>query len=373
MKIIEGSATPEAIAAAMRSWHAQETIVFVHPRWVDRERSELLASLEPHRAEVERAAVVFFTSGTTGTPKAALLSRRAIISSSTAVNARLQATAHDRWLASLPIAHAGGFATVMRAVLADSELVYELERATIASFVPTMLHRRLDAGFSRARYPELRTILLGGAAATPALLDRARARGFEVITTYGLTETFGGIVFDGVPLPGVELRVNPESTIEVRAPMLMDGYAGHCPLDQDAWFDTGDFGALENDRLRILSRRTDLIISGGENVYPAEVEAVLESHPSVLRACVFGVTDEVWGQLVCAAIVPASKRDFDREELDRFLVQHLAPFKRPRRVALFGALPETPQGKVDRREARSRAEIAFSLDSQAPGRDTPST
>jgi O-succinylbenzoic acid--CoA ligase len=372
MKLVEGAATQKAIGEALEAWRNKETIVFVHPRWVARERETLLASIEPNVSALKSAAAVFFTSGTTGTPKAVLLSREAILASSTRVIGRFAMSPHDRSHVSLPIAHAGGFAVVMRAVLSGSELVDDLEKATIVSLVPAMLHRKLDAGFSRAAHPALRLILLGGAPASPALLERARARGFEVVTTYGLTETFGGVAFDGVPLPDVELRVNAAKTIEVRGPMLMEGYAGYCPLDQGAWFDTGDFGELEDGRIRVLSRRTDLIVSGGENVYPAEVEAVLEAHANVRRACVFGVPHEVWGELVCAAIVPASER-FDAKELDVFLGDQLAPFKRPRRVALFRELPETPQGKVDRRETRSQAQTAFEVDSEPPGRDTPST
>jgi O-succinylbenzoic acid--CoA ligase len=295
---------------------------------------------------------VFFTSGTTGKPKAALLSARAIEAGARAVLARIGVDPEERWLCALPLAHVGGFSILARALISRKTIVLgALERATIASFVPAMLHRLLEAEIS----PALRLILLGGAPASPALLARARAAGLTVAVTYGLTETCAAAAIDGVLLDGVELHLTRTHAIELRGPSLFSGYAGSPPRAPDDWFDTGDLGALDAaGRLVILSRRTDLIITGGENVYPAEIEAALESNAQIERACVFGLDDEVWGQLVCAAVIPRSGGVIDRDRLAADLRATLAPFKRPRRIAIVGALPESAPGKLDRASTRER-------------------
>lgn len=393
--LVEGAPKIESIVHALALWERKQTIIFVHPRWVQKERDQLLEDLrdigfrsgeagppaprgDPD-SNLKDVAAVFYTSGSTGRPKAVLHTRRSIEASCKSVNRRLEATANDRWLCALPIAHVGGFAVVMRAWLTKAELIAgtekDLPEATIASLVPTMLHRLLDAGFEREKAPELRAILLGGASTSSGLLARAKRRGLNAITTYGMTETFGGVALDGLAIDEVELRIDEHGTIEVRGPMLMRGYAGAPPLDQHQFFDTEDLGRFdENQRLTVLSRRTEMIISGGENVYPAEVETALEQHAYVDRACVFGVPDEEWGHVVCAVIVPAEGAPPDPAVLGADLRAHLsrvlAPFKRPRRFAITRALPETPQGKLDRAKARKEHAGVFEVDSHAPALDT---
>lgn len=375
-RTVEGAPAIEPIVHALALWERKEPIIFIHPRWVERERAQLLEALP---AELDGIAAVFYTSGTTGRPKAVLHTRSSIEASCRAVNEKLEATARDRWLCALPIAHVAGFAVVMRAWLSGASLIAGTEKdlpaATIASLVPTMLHRRLDDGFEQAQAPELRAILLGGASISSGLLARAKRRGLKVITTYGMTETFGGVALDGMALDGVELRINEQQTIEVRAPMLMRGYAGAPPLDRGAFFDTEDLGRLDAEqRLTVLSRRTEMIITGGENVYPAEVETALEQHAHVDRACVLGVPDEEWGQVVCVVIVPAEGAPPDPAALEADVRAHLArvlaPFKRPRRFAIAQAIPETAQGKLDRAKARKEHAGVFEVDSHPPALDT---
>jgi O-succinylbenzoic acid--CoA ligase len=206
----------------------------------------------------------------------------------------------------------------------------------------------------------LRAVLVGGAAAPAKLLERATQRRLPIVVTYGCTESCSQVVatpyayrFDaarcgaGRPLPGAQVRV-VGGHIEVRGPMRMAGYAGEPPLDAQAWFDTGDLGDFDADGfLHVKARAGDLIITGGENVYPAEVERVLEAFPGVAAAAVFGIADDTWGQVVAAALVTPGA-PVDERELAAFLGDRLSPQKRPRRICTVPALPHTPAGKLDR-------------------------
>jgi O-succinylbenzoic acid--CoA ligase len=205
-------------------------------------------------------------------------------------------------------------------------------------------------------------LLVGGAAAPPLLLAQAAARRLPIVVTYGCTETCSQIVATayahryesaawtaGRPLPTAQIRVD-DGRILVRGPMLMAGYLGEPPLAPDAWFDTGDIGELDaGGALQVHARRADLIVSGGENVYPAEVEAALESCPGIRTAAVFGIDDPVWGQVVAALLVtePGAAGTVELS-LREHLARRLAPHKRPRRIAFVPALPLTPAGKLDR-------------------------
>jgi o-succinylbenzoate---CoA ligase len=197
-------------------------------------------------------------------------------------------------------------------------------------------------------------VLVGGGPAPVALLARARAAGLPVLHTYGLTEAGSQVTAErpgdadgataGWPLPGVEVRVS-DGEIEVRGPTMMLGYLGEPPLS--GWFPTGDLGAVDGrGRLVVQARRSDLIVSGGENVYPAEVEAALLSHPDVADCAVLPWPDEELGQIGCAAVVV--RRPVGDAELREHCRARLAGFKVPRKFAVLDALPRNAAGKADR-------------------------
>jgi o-succinylbenzoate---CoA ligase len=348
---------------------------------------------EAHRSKAPFAIVS--TSGTTGRPKGAVLSRRAILASAAASATNLGWQTEDRWLCCMPLAHVGGLSVVTRCLLSRRAVVllprFDAEQVlgailqhavTLLSVVPTMLRALLEADTRGAlRLP--RALLLGGAAAPPDLLDVCAERGVRALTTYGLTEACSQVTSQaprdpgvrlrgsGAPLAGFDLRIASESgapleprrvgRILVRGPALFDGYVlpGCHSIDPartpEGFFDTGDLGELdERGHLHVHVRRTDLVVTGGENVYPVEVEQVLERCPGVRRALVFGVPDARWGQLVAAAIELDPRSSFSREALAELLSAALAGYKRPKKIALVDEMPLTASGKVDRRDALLR-------------------
>jgi O-succinylbenzoic acid--CoA ligase len=220
-------------------------------------------------------------------------------------------------------------------------------RITMISLVPTMLARLLDAGLERP--PSLRWVLLGGAAIPAQLLERAAAARVPVAPTYGMTEACSQLCTFGFPLPGVELRLSgPEQEVVVRGPMVAPG-----TLDEEGWLRTGDVGRTDaRGALEIVGRKSNTIISGGENVAPEEVEAVLYEHAKVTDAAVIGRPDPEWGEAVVALVVPRDGQPLDVDELRRHCRQRLAGFKVPKTVELVDRLPRTNSGKLLRREIR---------------------
>jgi O-succinylbenzoic acid--CoA ligase len=234
-------------------------------------------------------------------------------------------------------------------------------RVTLASLVPTMLTRVFDAHPHWRAPNHLRAVLLGGAAASPPVLESARARRFPVVVTYGLTEACSHVAATpyegrfaasdygaGLPLRGIDLRIR-DGRIEIRGPVLMAGYWNEPPLPPGAWFDTGDLGEIDaRGCLHVHARRADLIVTGGENAYPAEIERMLETFPGIAAAGVFGLPDAAWGQTVAAALVATDRPPSDAELLE-FVRRRLAPHKRPRHICYVDRLPVAPTGKLDRR------------------------
>jgi O-succinylbenzoic acid--CoA ligase len=350
-------------------------VLLVHPRLTAGERAGLLAQAARSGPVAHPdAAAIIHTSGTTGHSRGAVLTRSALLASAAASAANLGWRDDDRWLACMPIARVGGLSILTRClaarravVLADGfaaaafPVLMTEQRITLASLVPTMLTRVLDAHPGWTPPAHLRAVLVGGAAAPPKLLARAADRRIPVVLTYGLTETCSQVVATpyadrfqpaargaGLPLPSVALRV-VEGRIEVRGPMLMAGYWNAPPLPPSGWFDTGDLGALdEAGALHVHARRADLVVTGGENVYPAEVEQALEECPGIAAAAVFGVPDETWGQTVAALLVADGGTPPDERDLARWIEARLAAHKRPRHFAFLPALPQTPAGKLDR-------------------------
>jgi O-succinylbenzoic acid--CoA ligase len=341
--------------------------------------------------EPASVAAVLYTSGTTGRPKGAELTSAALVASATASILHLGALRQDCWLACLPLYHVGGLSILWRAALQGASVVlherFDAERAsraldedgvTLASFVPTMLSRVLEARGDRPAPAALRALLLGGGAAPRVLLERAAAARFRVLTTYGLTEAASQVttaplgdpdvaprapVGSGVPLLGTEVQIVAEGgaprapgergEIVVRGPTLLRGYLGRPDDTRRALaggrLHTGDVGYLdEAGRLHVDGRRADLVVSGGENVYPAEVEAVLLEHPHVSDVGVGGLPDAEWGARVGAWIVLRDGVRASAGELERFCRTRLAPFKVPREWRFVRALPRNATGKLVR-------------------------
>ena len=356
-------ATPEVatILAIYQALDAHRVIAPLHPRLppaeLDRQRR-----IVDDAAFADDDAFVLFTSGSTGTPRGIIHTRDSILAAARASENRLSWHDHDRWLLCLPLAHAGGLSIVVRCLTARLPLVLHEgdfdaaairaaiseHHVTLASFVPTQLAALLDD--RRWRPPaHLRAVLLGGAASPQTLVDEALARGIPVHQTYGLTETFGQVATAAepggplVPLPAVTLHGSP---LRIRGPMLARAYLDGAAIAPE--LTTADLGEA-GETLRVLGRADDVIISGGENVHPAEVEAVLVATPGVRAACVFGVPDARWGQLVGAALVVDAS--FDRPAATQHWRGALSGHARPRRLAIVAALPQLPNGKIDRRAA----------------------
>lgn len=377
-------ATPsiETVLAVHAALAAHRPIALVHHRLAPEEAQRQREAVE-RAALPDDAAVILFTSGSTGAARGVVLSRGALIAAAEASARHLGWRDDDRWLVPLSLAHSGGLSIVIRCLAArrpialcdrdfDRELVARLlERCTLASLVPTQLAALLDE--PRWRPPAaLRAVLLGGAAAPPALLERAAARGVRFLTTYGMTETLGQLATAPrdragdpgaplVPLDGVVLAAGSEQApapIVVRAPMLATCYLDGAPIAPA--FTTADLGHLSGGALHVTGRRDDAIVTGGENVHPAAVEAVLAATPGVRAACAFGVRDERWGQIVAAALVvePA----FDARAAATRWHAALPAHARPRRIAICARLPMLPSGKVDRRAAAQLALTAVDYD-----------
>lgn len=329
---------------------------------------------------------IIYTSGTTGRPKGALLTVTQLGWNAWGSMLRLGHLPDDVWLCCLPLFHVGGQAILFRAVLAGTavrlEPRFEAQTAaaaladgsvTLASLVPTMLRRILDV-HAGAFAPRLRAVLIGGGAAPKTLMAEGRRRGLPLVATYGMTETASQMAtqdlrLDGEdagarPLYGFELRIaepgaDGSGEIWVRGPGVSPGYWRRpeetaARFDADGWFATGDIGRLDSQgRVQVLDRRQDLIVSGGENVYPAEVEAALTAIRGVRAAAVVGVPDPEWGAVPAAAVVPQDGVRLDPEALTRALRRRLAAYKVPREWALVNELPLTANGKVRRQAVQA--------------------
>jgi o-succinylbenzoate---CoA ligase len=397
------------------------TMVLLHPRLTTGERAELVRDAKPdlviedpavaQRATRSNAAriaavqtppgdtgddddddddesaaclAVLYTSGTTGRPKGAMLSRRAFLAAAEASTANLGWQRDDRWLLCMPLAHVGGLSIVVRCLIARSCVVIPestdvdtlrhvigRDRVTLASLVPTVLKRLLDDDHHHHEpsgcWETVRAVLLGGAGAPKSLLDMARTAKVPVLTTYGLTEACSQVTTQrfgtepsieqgsGHPIRGTEIRIsNEDGRIEIRGPSLMTGYIGDrkpmtaAPFLRDGWLRTEDFGRFDEEgRLHVLGRSEELVVTGGENVYPLEVERHLDAIPGIRSSCVFGVPDDTWGEIVCAAFVLESP--VMPADLFAAFESRLAAHRRPRRVAILDGFPSTAAGKLDRR------------------------
>jgi o-succinylbenzoate---CoA ligase len=315
----------------------------------------------------ESTAVVIATSGSTGAPKGVELTTAALTASASASLRRIGAGDGDRWLCCLPTFHIAGLGVLVRSLLSgtDPVLTARVDGDLVAasgcqhvSLVPTQLRRLLAAGASPGG---LRTVLLGGAAAPGDLVAEARAAGWHVVTTYGMSETCGGCVYDGVPLDGVHVGTGDDGRIEISGAVLFSGYRLRPDLTGAALvggrFQTSDLGYVGADgRLVIRGRADDVINSGGEKVVPGEVEAVLGTCPGVSDVVVLGVPDAEWGELVTAFVVPSQPSDPpDLAQLRTFVRRSLSARAAPRKLFVMPVFPLLPSGKVDRETLRAAA------------------
>ncbi|MCL3863050.1 o-succinylbenzoate--CoA ligase [Actinotalea sp. K2] len=331
------------------------------------------------RGVPDDVALVVRTSGSTGQPRGVMLAAAALQASAAATHARLGGP--GRWVLALPLTHVAGLQVLLRAAAAGVEPLVvpagagfsPADLATVVagapsdlplytSLVPTQLHRVLEPTADPSWVGALRRVdalLLGGAAAPPALLRAAADAGLRVVTTYGMTETCGGCVYDGHPLDGVRVAVDPQGRIVLAGPVLAQGYLGRPDLDAEAfhldestgarWLRTQDLGSLDGGRLTVLGRVDEVIITGGVNVAPAPVEAALAALPGVGQVCVVGVPDTRWGQALTAVVVVApGSVPPDLGDARAAVTRTLGGAAAPRHVVVVGSLPERGPGKVDR-------------------------
>jgi o-succinylbenzoate---CoA ligase len=352
-------------------------------------------SNQPSRESIDLENIqgIFYTSGTTGKPKAVPLTYSNHFHSAIASALNLGVEPNDNWLLCLPLFHVGGLAIVWRSVINgtkitllpkfdEQEVLAALasEQVTLISLVPTMLSRLLNHPRWQ-NLQKLRAILLGGAPASPELIAQCLQLNLPIMPTYGMTETASQITTllphqvpikqgsSGLPLFSNRLRIVDDQhqdlaagaigQIFVQGASVMNGYLHQPESDpiQDDWFYTGDLGYLDDcGYLYVVSRRSDLIISGGENIYPSEIEAILLTHPAIAEVCVVGISDREWGQIVVAAIV--TKAPLSLQEIRSFCEQKaLARFKLPKSIYIWESLPKTASGKLLRQEICDRIEL----------------
>jgi O-succinylbenzoic acid--CoA ligase len=299
--------------------------------------------------DLDAPAAIIHTSGSTGRPKPVALTFGNFLWSALGSGVALGVDPGERWLCALPLHHVGGLSIVVRsAIYATTALVHERwdtervvaalrdEGITLVSLVPTTLARVLDAGLREP--PALRTVLLGGAPIPPALARRAREAGVAVTETYGLTEACSQVTTGGPPLFCTRVRIaEPEGEIVVSGPTVAGG----------GELRTGDLGAFdEHGHLHVTGRKADTIVTGGENVAPAEVEAVLAEHPAVAEAAVHARPDPEWGEAVLATVVLRAGERASADELRAHAAARLAAYKVPKAIAFADALPRTTSGKL---------------------------
>ena len=346
------------------------------------------AKIPPREINLDDPFFIVHTSGTSGKPKGATLTYGNVFSSAMSSAYRIGHLPDDRWLCVLPLFHVGGLSILIRAVLygitVDLREKFDVESinhaltnedVTLVSLVPTMLYRLLENRSGDDWNPKLRLVLLGGAAATPELMGRCIAEKIPVATTYGLSEAASQVATtlpgDAVRKPGtvgkplmftqvkiVDEHGNPQKSgdygeVLVKGQTVMQGYYNNPDATSktivDGWLHTGDIGYLDEDGdLFLVQRRSDLIVTGGENVYPAEVEAILRQHPAIKEVAVVGLPDPEWGQKVAAAIVLDENESASEIDIENYSREHLAGYKIPRVIRFVEELPLTGSGKIQR-------------------------
>ena len=342
----------------------------------DPQRAEMLAAALRVGEEIaDDVAMVVPTSGSTGTTKGAMLSAPALIASASATHDRLGGT--GVWLSALPAYHIAGMQILVRSVLAGTvpielDVSAGFDTAQIpaavasmgsgrryASLVAAQLAKAVEDPDAAAALAQLDAVLLGGGPAPPTILESAAAAGIPVVRSYGMSETCGGCVYDGVPLDGVQVRVRDDGRIAIGGTTLANGHRNPQrpdPFSEPGWFVTDDFGAVDDaGALQVLGRVDDAISTGGLTVLPGPVEAALVAHPAVAECAVFGVPDDRLGQRVVAAIVVHPEAPAPTvEELRTHVGDTLPRSAAPRDVHIVDELPRHGIGKIDRRALLER-------------------
>ncbi len=366
---------PELVALALRGgptyvdtirrvWDAGDAVAPLDPRLPRAETDRVLAALAPSavidddgrrralpggRPVAEGDALVMATSGTTGEPKAVIHTHASIEASARATSAALGVDPDtDRWVACLPLAHIGGLSVVLRSMVTGTPVEvhdgFDADRVVDAAGRGATLVSLVTRALAQVAPNLFRTVLIGGAA-PPA--DRPA----NVIATYGMTETGSGVVYDRRLIDGVEIDIGDDSAIRLRGPMLFRAYRHDPdPLDADGWFDTGDDGTIEADgSLRVFGRRGDVIVSGGEKVWPAPVEALLARRADIDQVALIGRPHPEWGHEVVAAVVPADDAAAPSlDDLREAVKAEFGPWCAPRALELHRSLPRTSLGKIRR-------------------------
>ena len=323
-------------------------------------------------------ALIISTSGSEGAPKAVQLTNRNLATAAAAANQRLPLQPGDLWLACLPLYHIGGQAILWRCAEAGatvllhegfdaSKVADDLSNKPVThiSLVPTMLARLLEIGAKPP--PSLRHAIIGGAALSMALYERAKAAGWPLNPSYGMSESSAQIAtwvesdgpwhegLVGTALGENETSLNEDGRIQIRGPQIMAGYLGEETRNPNDWFTTGDLGKIDSNlRLTVTGRADDMLISGGRNVHPSEVESCLAACPGIQDVAITALPDPVWGDLIVALVVASSSQ----QNIEEFANRHLHAAARPRRIIHLASLPRNASGKLERSTLRRLASEA---------------
>jgi o-succinylbenzoate---CoA ligase len=372
--VAQGTPAGPLLAALEQVLNGRASAMLPVPAGAD--RASTLSALRVGEAIDDDIALVVTTSGTTGPPKGALLTAAALTASATATHDRLGGP--GRWLLALPPYHIAGVQVLVRSLLADTEPV-ELDVSTgfdiselpsavkqlgsgrrYTALVATQLAKALGDPAAATALADLDAVLIGGGPAPQPILEAAASAGVTVVRTYGMSETAGGCVYDGVPLDGVRLRAEPDGRIVIGGPTLATGYRNPPdpdPFAEPGWFRTDDIGAVDDSGvLSVFGRADEAISTGGLTVLPQPVEAALRTHPAVADCAVYGLADERLGQRVVAAIVVADGQSPPSlEALRAHVMRTLDRTAAPRELHVLDALPMRGIGKVDRQELARHA------------------
>jgi len=356
----------EWVDALLGIWEAGDAAAPIDPRTPTAHRDALTRALlatavveddgerralDGGRSTADGDALVMATSGTSGDPKAVVLTHEALAVAARITAAGARSDDGSTWLACLPLHHMGGFGVVSRAVLTGAGLVVQpgVDPDAIDAVRDVVTHTSLvPAALDRVEVSSFEAVLLGGSA-IPA--DRPA----NCIATYGMTESAGGVVYDGRPLDGVEVRAADDGELLLRSPTLLRCYRdGRVPLDAAGWYSTGDLGLVEPDgTVVVLGRADDVVVTGGEKVWPGPVEDRLRRHPGVADVAVVGRPHPRWGQAVTAVVVPVDRlHPPPLDELRELVRQELPAFAAPHELEVVEQLPRTSLGKVGRAHLR---------------------